>query len=182
MKRKWFFLFLILTTTSLISGCWNERELTDLAIVSAFGIDKNEEGKYVGTFQIINPSYVAGGLQGGGGGQGPPVTVYSSTGDNIVELARNLSTKSSRQLYYAHTNLLVISDDLAKREGITHILDSFDRNYEFRTTSMVVIAHGTKAGDIIKALTPIDKVPAVKVIKTLKNTENLLGEEPTVNL
>lgn len=182
MKRKWFLLFLILTSTSLISGCWNSRELPDLAIVSAFGIDKNEEGKYVGTFQIINPSYVTGGLQGGGGGQGPPVTVYTSTGDNVVELARKLSTKSSRQLYYPHTNLLVIGEDLAKGEGITDILDSFDRNFEFRTTSMVVIAHGSKAEDIVKALPPIDKVPAVKVIKTLRNTESLLGEAPTVNL
>ncbi|MGE8080264.1 Ger(x)C family spore germination protein [Peribacillus loiseleuriae] len=182
MKRKWFFLFLILTSTSLISGCWNARELPDLAIVSALGIDKNEDGKYVGTFQIINPSYVTGGLQGGGGGQGPPVTVYSSTGDNIYELTRRLSTKSSRTLYYAHTNLLVISEDLAKKDGITNILDAFERDYEFRTTAMIVIAHRSKAEDIIKTLTPLDKVSAVKVIKTLKNAESLLGEEPTVTL
>ncbi|MFJ7976857.1 Ger(x)C family spore germination protein [Peribacillus sp. NPDC096379] len=182
MKRKWFLLFLILISTSLISGCWNAREIPDLAIVSAFGIDKNEAGKYVGTFQIINPGNLAGGLQGGGGGQGPPITVYSSTGDNIYEVTRRLSTKSSRTLYYAHTNLLIISEDLAKKDGITNILDAFERDFEFRTTAMVVIAHRSKAEDIIKTLPPLDKVSAVNVIKTLKNTERLLGEEPTVNL
>lgn len=62
----------IIGTTLLLSGCWSKKELTDLAIVAALGIDKNEEGRYVGTLQIINPSNVAGGMQGGGGSQGPP--------------------------------------------------------------------------------------------------------------
>ena len=68
MNRKWLFLFLMVISTTLISGCWNKRELNELAIVSALAIDKNEEGNYVGTFQVINPGYIAGGLQGGRGG------------------------------------------------------------------------------------------------------------------
>ncbi|USK69773.1 Ger(x)C family spore germination protein [Peribacillus asahii] len=182
MNRKWMFLFLMLASLTLTSGCWSKKELTDLAFVSALGIDKNEEGRYVGTIQIINPANVAGGLQGGGGGQAPSITTYSATGDNIVEMSRRASTTISRRLYYAHTNLVVINDGLAKEEGITKILDAFDRDPEFRTTATIVIAHNTKAADIVKTLTGVDKIPANKVIKTLKFTEQRWGEHMEINI
>jgi spore germination protein KC len=181
IKRLWFFLVFIVFTL-LLSSCWSKKELTDLAIVAAIGIDKNEEGRYVGTLQIINPGNVAGGMQGGGGVQGPPVSVVKGTGDSIVELSRRTSRKLSRRLYYAHTNLVVISEDLAKEESISNILDPFERDAEFRSTAIIVIAQGSKASDIVKVLTAIDKIPANKVIKTLKFTEKTWGENISVNM
>ncbi|RID85345.1 Ger(x)C family spore germination protein [Peribacillus asahii] len=181
MNRKWMFLFLMLTGLALTSGCWSKKELTDIAFVSALGIDKNEEGKYVGTIQLINPGNVAGGLQGGGG-EAPSITTYSSTGDNIVEMSRRASTKISRRLYYSHTNLLVINEELAKEEGIINILDAFDRDPEFRTTATIIIAHDSKAADIVNTLTGVDKIPANKVIKTLKITEQRWGEHMEVSI
>jgi spore germination protein KC len=172
----------VIGTTLLLSGCWSKKELTDLAIVAAIGIDKNEEGGYVGTLQIINPGNVAGGMQGGGGSQGPPVSIITGTGDSIVELSRRTSRKLSRRLYYAHTNLVVISEDLAKEESISTILDPLERDAEFRSTAIIVIAQGSKASDIVKVLTAIDKIPSNKVIKTLKFTEKTWGENIAVSM
>lgn len=184
MKIKTFLFFLvILGNNLLLSGCWSKKELTDLAIVAAIGIDKNEEGRYVGTLQIINPNNVAGGIQGGGSGsQGSPVSVITGTGDSIVELSRRASRKLSRRLYYAHTNLVVISEDLAKEESISTILDPLERDAQFRNTAIIVIAQGTKAADIVKVITSIDKIPANKVIKALKFTERTWGENISVNM
>jgi spore germination protein KC len=172
----------IIGTTLLLSGCWSKKELTDLAIVAALGIDKNEEGRYVGTLQIINPGNVASGIQGGGGSQGPPVSIVTGTGDSIVELSRRTSRKLSRRLYYAHTNLVVISEELAKEESISSILDSLERDAEFRSTAIIVIAQGQKASDIVKILTLIEKIPSNKVIKTLKFTEKTWGENISVSM
>ncbi|MFS0775040.1 Ger(x)C family spore germination protein [Neobacillus sp. 3P2-tot-E-2] len=181
IKRLWV-LLVILSTPLLLSGCWSKKELTDLAIVAAMGIDKNEEGRYVGTMQIINPGNVTGGMQGGGGSQGPPVSIATGTGDSIVELSRRTSRKLSRRLYYAHTNLVVIGEDLAKEESISNILDPLERDAQFRSTAMIVIAQGTKASDIVKVLTSIEKIPSNKIIKTLKSTEKLWGENISVNM
>jgi spore germination protein KC len=181
IERLMFFLVLI-GTALLLSGCWSKKELTDLAIVSAIGIDKNEEGRYVGTMQIINPGNVTSGMQGGGGSQGPPVSIATGTGDSIVELSRRTSRKLSRRLYYAHTNLVVISEDLVREEKISNILDALERDAEFRSTAIIVIAQGTKASDIVKVLTAIEKIPSNKVIKTLKFTEKLWGENISVNM
>jgi spore germination protein KC len=183
MNHKWFILCLMFVSVIILSGCWSKKELTDLAFIAAFGIDKNDDGKYVGTFQIINPGNVAGGLQGGGGSdQSPPFTVFSATGDNLVEVSRRASTKVSRRLFFAHTNLVVISDVLAKEEGIATIFDALDRDQEFRSTATVVIAQDTKASDIVKTLTSIDKIPANKIIRTLKFTERRWGEHINVNI
>jgi spore germination protein KC len=182
MNRKHIFLYLMLVSTLLISGCWGKKELTDLAIVSAVGIDKNEEDNFVGTFQIISPGNVAGGLQGGGGGNSPPVTASTSTGDTIFETARRASKETSRIMYYAHANLFVISEKLAKEEGLIHIFDSLERDPQFRTTTKVVIAHGSTAEDIVKTITPVDKIPANKVINTLEFTSKILGETIDINI
>lgn len=167
---------------TLISGCWSQKELSELALVSAIGIDKNKDGKYVGTYQIISPGNVASGLQGGGGGQNPSVNVYSATGDNVLEMSRRVSRKVPRIMYYAHANLIVISDTLAREEGLNTIFDALDRGAEFRNTATVVIAHHTKAGDIVQTLTNIDKIPANKIIKTLEFTQKQWGEQMNVTI
>lgn len=182
MNRKWFLLFLIMTSAVFISGCWSQKELNEIAIISAMAIDKNEEGKYVKTIQLVNPGNVAGGLQGGGSGQSPTVTVYTAMGDSVLEAHFHATTKISRRLYHAHANLIVIGEELAREEGITDILDAFERDPEIRMTSRVVIAHQTKAGDLLKSLTAIDKIPAEKVNGTLQNTESVRGESMKVTL
>ncbi len=172
-----FGLFLILTISNvLLTGCWSKTELNELALVSALGIDKNEEGEYVGSLQIINPGSVAGSKSTGQGTASPPVTVYTSTAKNLVGLSRNISAKVSRRLYYAHTGVVVIGEELAREEGISNLLDALDRDPNFRTTTAIIIAKNARARDLIKILTPIDQIPAENVIKMLETNETMSGE------
>ncbi|ADE72613.1 MULTISPECIES: Ger(x)C family spore germination protein [Priestia] len=183
MKRKWAVLLLMILVTALLSSCWSKKELTDLAIVSAVGIDKTKDGKYHLTLQIINPGNVAGGMQGGGGGtQSPPVTIYSASGDNIVEASRRASSRISRRLYYAHANLVVIGEKLARESGLNPLIDVLDRDPEFRTTATMVIANHSTAADLVQTLTPVDKIPANKVLKTLEFTERKWGENVKLSI
>ncbi|WP_276736423.1 Ger(x)C family spore germination protein [Bacillus sp. (in: firmicutes)] len=182
MVRKRVLAILMLLSVIVLPGCWDKRELTDLAIISAIGIDRTNEGNYVLHLQIINPGNVAGGLQGGGAGDRPPVSVYSIEGDNMTEALRKASMKVSRRLYFAHTNLVVISEKLAKEEGLDFVLDNLDRDTEFRTTATIVVAHKTKAENIVKILTPIDKIPSNKVNKTLDFTEAQYGRVVKTNI
>lgn len=61
--------FLLLTT-----GCWNGRELNELAITLAIGLDRTMDGQYLVTAQVANPGEVATGK--GGGGTSSPVIIY----------------------------------------------------------------------------------------------------------
>lgn len=175
MKRNLIMSLILAAASFLLAGCWDKRELTDLAIVSALGLDINESGQYVGTFQIVIPSNVASGLQGGGG-ENLPIAVYKAEADNLIDLHGQLSGKISRQPYYAHTNVIVISEKLAAEEGIAAVFDGIDRGIEFRNTTKVVIARGEKAEMVVQTLTGIDKLPSEKIIKMISLNELIQGE------
>ena len=55
-KINWICLLCILTI--LLSGCWSKRELNELAIVVALGIDKIDED-YEITVQIVDPGEIS---------------------------------------------------------------------------------------------------------------------------
>ncbi|MCU6602243.1 Ger(x)C family spore germination protein [Peribacillus frigoritolerans] len=180
-RKRLVLLLMMLIAATFTTGCWDKTELNEMAIVSAVGLDRSKEGKLVGTFQIINPGNVAGALQGGGGSN-PPISIFRATGDNVLELDSIASTKISRDMYFAHANLVVIGEELAKEEGLNNIFDAFERSPEFRATTRVVIARGVKAKDIVETLTAIDKVSAEKVIRTIETTEKTQGKSISINL
>ncbi|MDP4084980.1 MAG: Ger(x)C family spore germination protein [Bacillota bacterium] len=173
-------LFLLLfSILPVLSGCWNQKELTDLAFVMALGVDKGKNHRFDVAFQIVNPGNVSAG-QGQGGG-GLPIAVYKSSGDTLTEAARNAALKVSRRLYYAHCNLLVIGEKLAK-EGILDIFDALERDPGFRTTTEIVIARDSTAEELVTTLTILDKLPVSKVTKELQTSEDMLGETLKVNI
>ncbi|MEH7546689.1 MULTISPECIES: Ger(x)C family spore germination protein [Bacillaceae] len=180
MKKGLLILIILFMLMPLLSACWNQKELTDLAFVMALGIDKGKDKKFKLSFQLVNPGNVTTG-QGSGGGQGLPIAVYRSTGDTITEAARNATRKVSRRLYYAHTNVVVVSEKIAKKD-LLYILDALDRDPEFRTTTEMVIARGCTAEDIVTTLTILDRLPVNKITKQLKASQAMLGENMTVSI
>lgn len=178
MKRSIAMFVSFFVCALLLAGCWSKKELPDLAFVIAVGLDKTEDGRYLASFQVVNPGNVAGATQRGGGAAGVPVSMYTSTGDTLVEASRKASKKLSRILYYGHTNLVVIGEEVA-REGLNGVFDAMERNNQFRTTSRLVVARGHSAKDVLAVLTPIDKISANQIIKTLEFSEMAWGQ--TIN-
>lgn len=180
MKKHIKVCFTFLFFLPLLQGCWNQEELTNLAIVMALGIDKAEHNQgYVLTLEIVNPGNVASSFMGGG--QGAPVAVYKSKGKTLFEASRKASKELSRKVYYAHANAVVISEQLAK-EGILDLLDVLDRDPVFRTTTQIFIAKNSTAEKVVSTLTILDKIPANKLIKAMDVTEQMLGENTKVTV
>lgn len=161
----------------LISGCWSKKELNELAIVTALGVDKiNDE--YEVSVQIINPSEIA--LQGSPTGNSPIVT-YHSKGKSVFEAIRKLTKVTPRKAYFAHLQILVIGNDLAI-EGITQTVDLLARDPETRDDFDVIISNKTPAKYILNVLTPIEKIPAYKILNSLKTSEKVWGNTTMVNI
>lgn len=145
------------------SGCWDARELNQLALVMAVGIDQAaESGRYTVTVQIARPGGQEGKSRGGGSGDasgGEPIYVAAADGDTIFAAIRNLAQFTSRRIMWAHNNVVVIGESLARR-NITPVVDFFTRNQELRMRTWVVVAKGTDARYIVSAQTGIERVPA----------------------
>ncbi|MBM7654179.1 Ger(x)C family spore germination protein [Neobacillus cucumis] len=181
MKKGISIFTILLILIPFLSACWNQKELTDLAFVMALGIDKGKDKRFKLSFQLVNPGNVSSGQNGGGDGQGLPIAVYRSTGDSLTQATRNVTKMVSRRIYFAHTNLVVISEEIAK-EDMDYILDALDRDPEFRITSELVVAKDCTAEDLVSTLTPLDKLPVNKITKQIKSTETMLGENMSRNI
>ena len=110
-NRRWLTGLLLLTL--LVTGCWDRREPELLAFVLAVGLDKDpttEEYKIVA--QIYNPLAMAQEM-GGGGSQKKPAWVIEARGKTPYEARQNLAPKSSRELFWAHTGIVLLGENLA---------------------------------------------------------------------
>ncbi|RDY70951.1 Ger(x)C family spore germination protein [Halobacillus trueperi] len=154
----------------LLAGCWNSKELDDLGIVVAVGIDKTEDDQFLLVTQVINPSEIATDAPT----TRPPVSIYETTGDSIFEAFRNMTEKSPRKMYLSQLRVLVIGNRLAE-EGILPSLDIFYRDHEFRTAFFVTIAKDTGVKDLLKVLTPYEKIPANKLMHSMESVQKSLG-------
>lgn len=181
MKVKWLLRTVIYVGLLLmLTSCWNSRELNDLAIVSAIGIDKApDKDEYRVTFQLVNPAATA--TSSSSNSSEPAITCYTSSDRTLFGALRKTSKKASRQLFFAHTQLLVIGESMAK-SGINDIFDLFERSHELRLNSTVLLSRNTDAGSILETLVPIEIVPAMGLVKKSENTARVWGEHKDMNI
>lgn len=179
MIKKTIVLVIISILLLVTSGCWNRRELNELAISVGEGIDKDEKGKYKISSQIVIPAGVAS--KTGGTATELPVRLFTGTEDTIFEAMREITTKSPRPIYHSHLRILVIGEALAK-EGIGEHLDMFFRDHEYRTDFYIVIAKNTSAENILSILTTIEKIPANNMVSSLETSEKTWAPSTAVTL
>lgn len=154
----------------MLSACEvGKRELGDLALVMAVGID---EGKKKGwkkvTIQVVRPADARGQTGAPSGQTGDPIWSASAEGETIFHAIRNLSTFSSRRVFWAHNFIIVINEDVA-REGIRDIIDFFTRNPELRMRTWVVVTP-EKASTVVSTMTGLETVPGEAFDKLFRYT------------
>ena len=164
------FVLIIITLFILLisSGCYNYKEINDMAIVSSIGIDKdNKNDKYIVSAQIMNSKESEN-------SEDSQITVYTKEGDTVHEALRNITLKSPRKLYGNHLSKIVLSEEVAK-EGIDNILDTFNRVTEVRNEFIITIVKEDKASDVLKVLTTTESIPAEYVKLSLKIADETSG-------
>lgn len=173
--KKLFILFFIL----LLSGCFNYKELNTLDVVSSIGIDK-KSNKYLVTIQVLNGKQSEN-------SEDSQIVTYSSTGNSINDALRNITTKTSKELYKGHINNIIISEEIAK-ENIINITDIFLRLTEVRDELNIIIVKNESAKNTLKILTTEELVPSeylkLSLLNNYKKTASTVsnGLDKTVSL
>jgi len=167
----------LLSVLLLLGGCWNKRELNELAIVTAVGVDKSDELFEI-SVQIVSPSQVASNKASG---IQVPVFTYHAKGKSLFDAIRKLTALTPRKPYYAHAQIIIIGEEMAE-EGMNSILDLFQRDPEGRSDFNFIVSHDSTAQEILSVLTPLEDVPASKMFKSLKVSEAVLGTTESVIL
>ncbi|MDD3392292.1 MAG: Ger(x)C family spore germination protein [Bacilli bacterium] len=160
---------IILILPLFLTGCWNYRELNDMAIVSAIAIDKAND-TYEVSVQIMNAKKGSSESGTSTSSNTNPITVLNVTGKTMHEALRNIVLQSPYKLYIGHMELIIIDESVAY-DGISNIIDFFLRDPESRKQFKVLISKDSKASDIIKIITPLENFPTQDLIKTINNAD-----------
>ena len=139
MKR---ILAVILIVTCLFcTGCWDQIEITDLALAIATGVDKGEKPgqEVVLTIQVANPRVM---IPGEGGGTEEAFWTATGKGKTIREATFQMSHRVPRKIFFGHNRIMVVGEEAA-RSGIIPYLDRYFRSRETRTNLYIMVARGT---------------------------------------
>ncbi|MEC1180309.1 Ger(x)C family spore germination protein [Metasolibacillus meyeri] len=175
--RKITSVLLLTLLCMLLSGCWSKKELNEIAIVVALGIDQKGD-EFEVTVQIVNPGEISSKQPTSGRS---PVSTYSATGSTVFEAIRKVTLLAPRKSYFSHLQIVVLGSELTE-SGIKPVLDLLTRDHEFRNDFTIIAANETTAKNIISVLTPVEKIPANKIAYSLKISEKAWGSTVTVTM
>lgn len=132
---KKLFLFIICPILFL-TGCWNNIELDSEALVHGVGLDKAENKEITMSVEIVQPTPVgADGAEQSGAAQ---KIILETEAESILDGARKMIRSSKRRLYFGHSRVGIIGDELAKKD-LAHHLDIIRRDQMFRVGSYLFI-------------------------------------------
>jgi len=133
---------LLIASLPINSGCWDRKELNEIALIRAVGIDRTEDGLIEVT--VLQALPVRAGTEGGagGGGEGKQQRILSARDITIPEAKEKLQEKMGRRIFTGHQEMVVLGKRLAET-GIREALDFFARFPGFRKDAYVFVTEGT---------------------------------------
>lgn len=159
-----------LTVLLLLTGCWSKKELNELAVATALGIDKQGD-QYHFSVQIINPD---SGAPGKLSSSSSPIFTYSLQANSTFEAYRKVTTAAPRRIYMSHLRIVVIGEELAK-EGISHVMDFLSRDHQMRSDFYILISKEMPAEQILRTITLLEQLPSNKLFDSLEASSSVWG-------
>ncbi|WP_036747087.1 Ger(x)C family spore germination protein [Paenibacillus sp. UNC451MF] len=192
----------IIIISFLTTGCWDRIEIDERGFVIGLAIDaikevpekgsegdsnnKKKRGKFVVTYQLVIPSGLkqGGSTSGVAGGGSKAFFNMTLEGDTLTSIAAKLSTKTSRAPFFEHLQVVLISEEVARKQGaFADVIDYFLRDSEMRRSLKVLVVKGD-AKQVLEVNPPNEKLPVKFISSAAENTrkssrmlaESRLGE------
>jgi len=131
-------ILIIIISLVILNGCWDRRELDNLAIVQALGFDLAPDQRHVMiSVMIAIPSQISGGQSGGG--NGPNVLVVTKEAPSIYEAFNVINTSLNREITLLQNQVIIFGEKLAK-QGVQDWVDHLLRYREMRRTLLIFVS------------------------------------------
>lgn len=130
----------------LLTGCGDKAELTEFGYAQAVAIDQAKDGKFELTTHFYNPT--SGGETGTADAQRKRGFNITTRADTVFEAARDIPIHFGRKAKWDHMRIILIGEEIARKEDVGDVLDFFSRDHEPRATVLTLITKG-KASDYL---------------------------------
>lgn len=150
---------------SMLTGCTDYKELTDMAIISSIAIDYKDD-KYDVIIQVLDSNSKEE--------KEPSIILYNDNGNTLQEAFRNISLKCPKKLYFGHIRTFIVKDTVFK-DGASNFIDFVLRNQEIEKDFNLFITN-EEIKDIMNIETKLITIPSDSINKTIKNAEKVNGK------
>lgn len=163
-SRRGLAVLLIASAILFQAGCWNYREVDEVAIVAGVAVDEGTVGKYKLTVEIMHIE----------GGRDAKVLsrVVSVEGKSMFDAVRNIISESGQRLYWSHSKAIIISQEVAKK-GVAKIIDWYNRDAETRATVNIFVSGRKTAGEIFAAASITEDLKSIEIQKMMESEKSL---------
>lgn len=153
-------ILIIILTLLLCTGCFDYKEINDLAIINAIGVDY-ENDEYVITLEILNDQIDK---------DSSKITSYTKVGHgkNLTSAIENAADKLSKQLIFNHIKLMILSKSIIE-EKFENIIDLFLRNTYFRENFYVISTTKNKPETLLNHTTNEAPIASTAITDTLES-------------
>jgi len=164
-------ILILLSFIFLLTGCYDNIELDDLAIITGVGIDYKDNKFYL-TYEILNDTKTE---------ENTTLLSYtvSGHGKSISEAFINTNYKVSKKAYFAHLKVVILSEEIINGH-FDKITDYILRDTNIRSEFKVVVANNTTPEKILENNSknhPVVSEVIVNLINNEKYNNNLvIGE------
>lgn len=135
---------IVITFVFLSTGCWDYFGLEDITIVTGMAIDIDEEtNEYKLSFEVINSTSSSRQTNE------TKTEILESTGSTIFEAIRNVERRTMNVLYFSNAQVVIISNQIARKKGIYSIIDFYLRDSEIRETLNFTISKEKTAKELL---------------------------------
>lgn len=158
MKRIIIF-SLLLCMTLLSAGCWDIRDISNRAFVTAIGLDvaEDEPAKYKVTFEIINPAELKRQHVR------PAAVVETVKAESIDRAIELMQAQIPRTITLAHLRLVLLGDELA-RQDFHDPLSFIDKHPEVAKRVTMVLVQEGQAQEILMAKPRFERTVSAEFI------------------
>lgn len=153
---------LCLAISLVIPGCWNYKEVEDMAIVAGVAVDKTkEEDRLRMTVELVDTSGALSDTQAG-------FQISTLTGGTMFEIVRNMISLTGKRLFWSHAKVLILSEELA-REGLVKVLDWYNRDTETRSDVYIFVSDAPTAGEILEMNSVLQKIMSFELEQLMRD-------------
>lgn len=176
MRTKNFLIIILTLSVFLLTGCYNKKELDNLAYVIALGADVGSGDELNITYQIAVPVKISS--DSGKTGEENYIT-HTVAANSLYTGNSKVNSLTSKEVNLSHVKLIVYSEELAKQDLSGHI-NSLVSNVAIRPKTTVALCKG-KAEDFLKNITPnLEASPAryyELLFESQKYTDDTIASE-----
>lgn len=165
-------LLIILACCSVLTGCWNYKEIEQLAIVAGAAVDKNEDGSVHLTVEIVDI---------GSDGSTTYKPVYlESDGATFFEAVRRTIAMEGKRMYWSHAKVVIVSEDIAKGD-INKYLDFLFRDPEAREDIWLLVSQEKTAKEVLLSKGELKPIVSFQIDDTMR-AQNAISRFPYIEL